>query len=154
MPQDKTIVITGAASGLGEAWVRGFLADGARVVAADINDQNLKPLEDLGAIPIKVDVAREAEVKAMIDLAISETGKIDVLFNNAGFGSNRYFLNVPNGEFEHHMAVHLYGTVYGMRYALPHMIDQGHGRIINTISRAAEISSKRNAAYAAAKAAI
>ena len=154
MPKGKTIVITGAASGLGEAWTRGFLNDGATVIAADINEENLAPLTALGAIPIKTDVSVEADVEAMINLAISKTGKVDVLFNNAGIGINRYFIHVPKGEFENHLAIHLYGTVYGMRHAIPHMIDRGYGRIINTISRAAEVSGKRNAAYAAAKAAI
>ena len=154
MPKGKVIVITGAASGLGEAWAKGFLNDGATVIAADINERNLEAIANMGASTIAVDVAVEAEVKSMIDFAMDKTGQIDVLFNNAGIGINKPFLEVPEGEFERHIAVHLYGTVYGMRYALPDMLKRGHGRIINTLSRAAEISGKRNAAYAAAKAAI
>lgn len=154
MPQGKTIVITGAASGLGEAWTKGFLKDGATVVAADINEAGLAALGKLGALTIRTDVSAEADVKAMIDLAVRETGKVDVLFNNAGIGFMRPFLDVPEGDFEKHIAIHLYGTVYGMRYALPHMQAAGYGRIINTISRAAEASGFRSAAYSAAKAAI
>lgn len=154
MPQGRTIVITGAGSGLGEAWTRGFLADGAKVIAADINEDRFADLRALGAITIRTDVSREDEVKAMIDLAVSETGQIDALFNNAGIGINRPFLEVPAGEFERHMAIHVYGMIYGMRHALPHMLGQGHGRIINTISRGAEIAAAGNASYASAKAAM
>ncbi|XOV87844.1 MAG: SDR family NAD(P)-dependent oxidoreductase [Pseudomonadota bacterium] len=154
MPTGKTIVITGAGSGLGEAWTHGFLADGARVIAADLNTSKFAELEALGALTIRTDVSVEAEVQAMVDFAVRETGRIDVLFNNAGIGMNRPFMDIPAGEFEQHVAVHLYGAVYGMRAALPHMEAQGFGRIINTISRAAEVAGARNAAYAAAKAAM
>lgn len=154
MIEGKTVVITGAGSGLGEAWAKGFLQDGARVIAADVNAEGLAPLSELGALTIRTDVSVESDVKAMVDFAIAETDRIDVLFNNAGIGHNGPFLEVPEGDFERHIAVHLFGTVYGMRYALPHMQAAGYGRIINTMSRAAEISGPKNAAYSAAKAGI
>ena len=91
------------------------------------------------------DVADEAAV-ATVNAALQRSGRLDVLFNNAGVGMNRPFLSVPKDEFEHHVAVHLHGTVYGMRYALPAMARQGSGRIINTISRAAEFAGAKNAA--------
>ena len=94
MPKGKVIVITGAASGLGEAWVKGFLNDGAIVIAADINEQNLEAIAEMGAFTFKADVAVEADVKSMIDFAVDKTGQIDVLFNNAGIGINRPFLDV------------------------------------------------------------
>ncbi len=150
----KTIVITGAASGLGKAWVEGFLADGAQVVGADVNEQGLEEIAAKGALTCVTDVAREHDVEKMVAFTLQQTGSIDVLFNNAGFGTNREFLDIPEQDFEHHVAVHLFGTVYGMRYALPHMQTAGRGRIINTISRAAEICGPHNAPYSAAKAAI
>ena len=152
MPAGTTILITGAGSGLGKAWSRGFLADGARVVAADVNPAGLTELEELGAVTTVCDVADEAAVQAAIAAAVEHTGRLDVLFNNAGIGMNRPFLDVPAGEFERHVEVHLYGMIYGMRHALPVMQRQGSGRIVNTISRAAEFTGPRNAAYAAAKA--
>ncbi len=152
MPAGTTILITGAGSGLGKAWSRGFLADGASVVAADVNPAGLTELEALGAVTVVCDVADEAAVQAMIAAAVEHTGRLDVLFNNAGIGMNRPFLDVPAGEFERHVEVHLYGMIYGMRHALPVMQRQGSGRIVNTISRAAEFTGPRNAAYAAAKA--
>lgn len=152
MPAGTTIAITGAGSGLGKAWSRGFLADGASVIAADVDPTGLTELEALGAVAVVCDVADEAGVQAMIAAAVEHTGRLDALFNNAGFGMNRPFSEVPAGEFERHVAVHLYGMIYGMRHALPVMRRQGSGRIINTISRAAEFAAPRNAAYAAAKA--
>ena len=154
MFENRTIVITGAASGLGKAWAEGFLADGATVIGSDVDEQGLAAIGDKGALTIRTDISDEDAVRQMIDFAMEKTGRLDVLFNNAGIGTNRPFLDVPAGEFEQHVAVHLYGTVYGMRYALPHMQAAGYGRIINTISRAAEICGPRNAAYSAAKAAI
>ncbi|MCB1645032.1 MAG: SDR family oxidoreductase [Pseudomonadales bacterium] len=151
---NKTIVITGAASGLGNAWAKGFLAEGAAVVAADIDADGLKELQAQGARTYVADVSAEQQVKDLIQFAVSETGRLDVLFNNAGFGNNKPFLDIPEGDFERHLAVHVNGALYGMRYAIPVMLQQGGGRIINTLSRAAEISGPRNAAYAAAKAAL
>ena len=93
-------------------------------------------------------------MKSFIHLALEKTGSVDVLFNNAGMGFGHKIDNFPDGSFEHHVAVHLFGTIYGMRYALPIMQEQGHGRIINTISRNAETNVQRTSAYAASKAGI
>jgi NAD(P)-dependent dehydrogenase (short-subunit alcohol dehydrogenase family) len=150
----KTIVITGAASGLGRAWSMGFLNDGARVVAADVNRDGLEELRLQGAIPSATDVANERQVKAMIDLALQETGRVDVMFNNAGIGLPRRVEDLPEGEFEKIVAIHLFGTIYGMRAAIPIMRQQSFGRIINTISRGAEVNEANFSAYGASKAAI
>jgi NAD(P)-dependent dehydrogenase (short-subunit alcohol dehydrogenase family) len=152
--QGKTIVITGAASGLGRAWTEGFLKDGATVIAADVNEEGLNEVEVLGALTIQTDVSVEQQVKAMVDFAVVETGRIDVLFNNAGMGESRTLLDIKEGQFEYLTAVHLFGTIYGMRYALPYMQSAGTGRIVNTISRAGEVCAAKSSSYAAAKAAI
>ena len=149
-----TVLITGAASGLGEAWCRGFIDEGATVVAVDISRQGLAQRAAEGALTRVVDVADEDAVRDMVNFTVAETGRLDVLFNNAGIAHNRPFLDIPAHDFERHMAVHCFGAVYGMRYALPEMLRAGAGRIINTISRAAEISGAHNAAYASAKAAL
>lgn len=154
MFEDKTIVITGAASGLGRAWSKRFLQDGATVICADIDEAGLQEMQQRDALIFPTDVSIENNVDALVSFAIQETGRIDVLFNNAGFGINRPFAEVQTNEFERHIAVHLFGTVYGMRYALPYMQAAGYGRIINTVSRAAEICGPKNAAYSAAKAGI
>ena len=154
MLKDKTILITGAASGLGKAWSKKFSEEGARVFACDINEEGLTELKDLGIDTQVIDVSSAAHVQSFIESAITDTGKIDALFNNAGMGFGYKLDSFPDGAFEHHVSVHLFGTVYGMRYALPVMQRQGYGRIINTISRNAETNAEGTSAYSAAKAAI
>tara|TARA_B100000614_G_scaffold258676_1_gene281500 strand:+ start:329 stop:1039 length:711 start_codon:yes stop_codon:yes gene_type:complete len=154
MLKDKTILITGAASGLGKAWSKKFSEEGARVFACDINEEGLIELKDLGIDTQVIDVSSAAHVQSFIESSIADTGKIDVLFNNAGMGFGHKLDSFPDGSFEHHVSVHLFGTVYGMRYALPVMQRQGYGRIINTISRNAETNVEGTSAYSAAKAAI
>ena len=154
MLKDKTILITGAASGLGKAWSKKFSEEGARVFACDINEEGLTELKDLGIDTQVIDVSSAAHVQSFIESSITDTGKIDILFNNAGMGFGHKLDSFPDGAFEHHVSVHLFGTVYGMRYALPLMQRQGYGRIINTISRNAETNVEGTSAYSAAKAAI
>ena len=154
MLKEKTILITGAASGLGKAWSKKFSEEGARVFACDINEEGLIELKDLGIDTQVIDVSSASHVQSFVESAITDTGKIDVLFNNAGMGFGYKLDSFPDGAFEHHVSVHLFGTVYGMRYALPVMQRQGYGRIINTISRNAETNVEGTSAYSAAKAAI
>ena len=154
MLKDKTILITGAASGLGKAWSKKFSEEGARVFACDINEEGLIELKDLGIDTQVIDVSSASHVQSFVESAITDTGKIDVLFNNAGMGFGYKLDSFPDGAFEHHVSVHLFGTVYGMRYTLPLMQRQGYGRIINTISRNAETNVEGTSAYSAAKAAI
>ena len=152
--KDKTILITGAASGLGKAWAKKFNDEGAKVFACDIEEAGLLELEKLGITVSLVDVSSPEEISSFIHAAYDKTGSVDILFNNAGMGFGYRVDDFPDGAFEHHVSVHLFGTVYGMRYALPLMQRQGYGRIINTISRNAETNVEGTSAYSAAKAAI
>ncbi len=154
MIEGKTIVITGAANGIGRSWAEMFKSDGAQVIACDKNEKRLQELDEFGITTALADVSKPKEVESFINLAVKETGKIDALFNNAGMGFGYKLEDSPDGSFEHHVAVHLFGAVYGMRYAVPFMREQGYGRIINTISRNAEIDVPTTSAYAAAKAGI
>lgn len=77
-----------------------------------------------------------------------------MLFNNAGYGQARRIEDLESDEFEHLVRVHVFGTVYGMRAAIPIMRGQNHGRIVNTLSRAAELCRAGSGAYSAAKAAL
>tara|TARA_B100001175_G_scaffold108896_1_gene92496 strand:+ start:1607 stop:2320 length:714 start_codon:yes stop_codon:yes gene_type:complete len=154
MIEGKTIVITGAANGIGRAWAEMFKRDGAEVIACDKDEKKLHELDELGIITVLADVSNPKQVESFINLAIEETGKIDALFNNAGMGFGYKLEDSPEGIFEHHVAVHLFGAVYGMKYAIPFMRKQGNGRIINTISRNAETDVPTTSAYAAAKAGI
>lgn len=152
MFKNKTILITGAASGLGRAWAEGFSADRATVIAADINGKGLAKVS--AAHRITVDVSCAVEVEQMIAACLEHTGRIDVLFNNAGLAFNKRLEKSGEGDFEKHVAVHLFAMVNAMRAAIPHMRSQNYGRIINTISRNAEYDAIGTSAYAAAKAAM
>ena len=152
MFEGQTILITGAASGLGRAWAEGFSADGAQVIAADINGEGLAKVP--AAMHLTVDVSKSAEVKQMVLDTVEKTGRIDALFNNAGLGFNKRLENSADGDFEHHLGVHLFAMVNAMRTAIPHMRAQHYGRIVNTISRNAEYDAIGTSAYAAAKAAM
>ena len=150
MFEDRTILITGAASGLGRAWAEGFSADGATIIAADINGDGL--VEVPAAFHLTVDVRDAVQVKQMIADCVKLTSRIDVLFNNAGTGFNKRLENSADGDFEQHVAVHLFAMVNAMRAAIPHMRAQNFGRIVNTISRNAEYDAIGTSAYSAAKA--
>ena len=147
-------MITGAASGLGKAWAKLFNQEGANIFACDIEEAGLKELQELGITTSTLDVSSSQQVKSFIEQAHDATGRLDVLFNNAGMGFGYKVHDMPEGVFEHHVSVHLFGTIYGMRYALPIMKKQNFGRIINTISRNAETDVEGTSAYAAAKAGI
>ena len=150
----KTILITGAASGLGKAWAELFNQEGANIFACYIKESGLYDLQELGIKTSTLDVSSSQQVKSFIEQAHDATGRLDVLFNNAGMGFGYKVHDMPEGVFEHHVSVHLFGTIYGMRYALPIMKKQNYGRIINTISRNAETDVEGTSAYAAAKAGI
>jgi len=153
MALSECILITGGASGIGRAWVCGFLEDGCTVVAADISKASLAQLEPHPRLHTFVcDVADAQQVKRMIEFAVSCMGRLDVLFNNAGMGYSTRVEDAKDNQFENHVAVHLFGCANGMRFAIPIMRKQGRGRIVNTISRDAESSRPRLSAYAAAKA--
>lgn len=150
--EGKTIVITGAGSGIGLACAEGFLKDGAKVLGIDIREDRLEALSAKGGMTMQADSSKDADMRAMIDRAIDETGRIDVLFNNAGAGSRTKIGEFADGEFEQMMAVHVFGAMYAMRAAIPHMKKQKYGRIISTTSRGAE--STWGPAYACAKSAL
>lgn len=152
--KNKTIVITGAGNGIGRAWALKFHQEQAHVVAADIDIKSLASLSDIGISTKNVDVRDSTQVTELITGTQSKTGRVDVLFNNAGIAFGPKLENARQGKFEDHIAVHLFGCIYGMRAAIPIMRDQAYGRIINTVSRNAEFDAPGTSAYSAAKSAI
>ena len=149
-----TICITGAASGIGHAISLGFLEDGAKVVAVDINSEGLEILEEKGAITKDIDVTNFAQVSSMVKTAVDETGRLDVLFNNAGIARIRNIHEFNDDEYEKVIRVNLFGPVYGIRAAIPVMRSQNFGRIINLVSRAAEAGNNGLSSYNSSKAAL
>ena len=134
-------VITGAASGIGEATARLFVAEGAAVVLADVDaDRGQRIAEELGdkARFVATDVSEEADVDAAVAFAVEQFGGLDCMFNNAGNpGSVGGIEEIEMSMFDRTVAIHLRGVFLGIRAAARVMRPQGHGSIINTSSVAA-----------------
>lgn len=155
---DKVAVITGGASGIGEATVRLFVAEGASVVIADIQDNRGRSLAgELGARAAyrHTDVSAEADVKAAIDEAVSRFRRLDCLFNNAGYaGASGPIADIAVDGFDATIGVLLRGVFLGMKHAAPVMKRQGSGSIISTASVAGLGTGFGPHVYSAAKAAV
>ena len=155
---EKVAIITGGSSGIGEASVRLFHSEGAKVVVADVLDERGRALcKELGggASYVHCDVSVEADVKAAIDYAVSLYGGLDVMFNNAGIaGAVGSVEDVSVEAFDRTLAVNLRGVFLGVKHAAPIMKRQGHGSIINIASVAGIRAGYGNHVYSAAKAGV
>jgi short-subunit dehydrogenase len=150
----KVILITGASSGIGKATAEQLLSEGHIVYAAARRLEKMSDLKDKGAIPIAMDVSQEETIKKGIDQIIKEQGKIDVLFNNAGFGLYGAVEDIPIDDARYQFEVNLFGLARATQLVLPHMRKQGSGRIINTSSMGGKIYTPLGAWYHATKHAV
>ncbi len=154
----KVAVITGGASGIGEATVRLFTEEGACVLIADIQDEKGRRLGDeLGESTeyLHADVSREVDVKAAVGRAIDRFGRLDCMFNNAGIaGPTGPIEKVTVEGFDEAVGVLLRGVFLGIKHAAQVMKRQGSGSIINTSSVAGIRTGYGNHVYSAAKAAV
>lgn len=156
--EGKVAVVTGAASGIGRGTVDLFIAEGARVVAADIQDDKGARIEEDHkgrAKYVRCDVMQEKDIEAAVNAAVKHFGKLDCLFNNAGTGGAQDPADAVTAEgFDTVMHLHVRAALFGMKYAVPHMKKQGGGSIISTASVAGIRSGYGPVLYSTAKAAI
>lgn len=158
----KTIVITGAASGIGRATALIFAREGANVVCADINEDGVKQtvaqVNAIGsqALALNIDVAKRAAVEDMVELALNNFGRVHFLFNSAGSALRRSkFLDIDDDLLERTFDLNLKGTFYGMQAVLPHMLENKFGVIVNVGSMAHRRGGPGTSVhYAAAKGAV
>lgn len=157
----KTVVVTGASSGMGRAIVELFVNNGANVVAMARRKERLKDLEEaLKSAPGKCvafagDVSKKADAEAMIDFAVQTFGKLDVLVNNAGIMDDMSPIATASDErFESVMGVNLYGPFCAMRKAVQVFLAQGNGGNIINISSVGSMHTVAGATYCASKAAL
>ncbi len=157
----KVAVITGAASGIGRASAIRFAGEGAAVVIADLNSEGgeaaVRDCKEHGgrAVFQKTDVASEPEVKGLVDRAVKEFGRLDVIFNNAGLGGAVGTIEEITGDnWDRTLAILLKSVFLGMKYSVPEMRKLGGGSIISTASVAGLAGGRGPHAYSAAKAAV
>ena len=151
----RTAVITGAASGIGAGTARMFVAEGANVIVADLQVEAGKALvAELGEAArfAECDVTNEDQIAAAVDMAVSEFGSLDVMFNNAGVvGVVGKISEIPVEAWDHTMSILLRGVFLGTKHAARVMREQGSGVIINTSSTAGIMGGLGPHVYTAAK---
>lgn len=153
----RVALVTGGCSGIGLATVELFIAEGASVVIADVQDEKGAALEmrfSGRAIYRHCDVTREADIEAAVAAAKESFGGLDILFNNAGAGGVRAGIaDMPVDGWDETQALLLRGPMLGMKHAVPLMIERGGGSIINTASIAG-LEAGWGLAYGVAKAGV
>ena len=154
----KVVVITGASSGLGEATARHLAGEGAKLVLGARRLDRLQALAKelkLGAdAAVEADVTDREQVKRLVDSAVEAHGRIDVIVNNAGLMPHSPLERGKVDDWDRMIDVNLKGVLYGIAAALPHMIKQKSGHIINVSSVAGHKVRPGSAVYAATKAAV
>jgi NAD(P)-dependent dehydrogenase (short-subunit alcohol dehydrogenase family) len=154
--ENKTIIITGASSGIGQATAVAFAARGANVVIADVvdPDETLKKIFAVrgNALAVKCDVSSEADIKAMVEHTIAIFGGLDYAFNNAGIeGASMPLQDVATSDWDKTIDINLKGAWLCMKYELPQMLKQGKGAIVNCASIAGLVGFSLSSPYVASK---
>jgi NAD(P)-dependent dehydrogenase (short-subunit alcohol dehydrogenase family) len=161
--EGRVAIITGGGSGIGAATASTLAAEGAAVVVADLIGARAEAVaSEIGsrALGIAVDVSDEADVIRMVDIAKRTFGRIDILHNNAALvdpvehARDRGVVDMDAAVWDRVMAVNLRGPMLGCKHALPHMIEQGRGSIINMSSGSSRLGDFERSAYGASKAGV
>jgi NAD(P)-dependent dehydrogenase (short-subunit alcohol dehydrogenase family) len=156
--QNKVVIVTGGAYGIGRAAAMGFAQRGAKVAIADVDvkrgEETLRRIKDAGgdAFFVKTDVSSEADVKALVEKTVETYGKLDCAFNNAGI--HKVFASMADftaADWEEMINVNLKSVWLCMKYEIPQMLKQGKGAIVNTSSAAGLVGAPSNPAYPASK---
>ncbi|MGM7678584.1 3-oxoacyl-ACP reductase family protein [Microbacterium sp. A94] len=151
----RTVIVTGAARGIGLEVSRAFALAGADVVMADFDaDVLTEAATDVGGIAVQADVSRTDDAERVIQTALEHTGRVDILINNAGILRDRMLWKLTDEDWESVLAVHAGGTFRFSRAVVPTMRAQGYGRIINVTSFTGLHGNLGQANYATAKAGI
>lgn len=156
--QGKVAVITGVGSGIGRSITLLFASEGAKIVGGEWNEKTLAEVEKEvrsagGEITgKKIDVSQKVEAEGLIDEAIKTYGRVDILVNNAGvMDLNHGVGEMPDDMWEHVMGINLNGPMYTSRKAVPLMVKQGGGSIVNIASVAGLEGGAAGAAYTTSK---
>ena len=151
---DKVAVVTGASSGIGEATARKLRAMGYHVYAVARRLDRITPLADVGIRPVRADITDDAALVDLVKQVLAESGRVDVLVNNAGYGSFGAVEDVPLDEARRQFDVNVFGLARLTQLVLPQMRRQGSGRIVNISSIGGKIHEPLGGWYHATKFAV
>ncbi|MBI4287090.1 MAG: SDR family oxidoreductase [Chloroflexi bacterium] len=158
--KDKVALVTGGASGIGRAICLTFAREGARIAVVDMN---LKGAEEVAAevraqgsdaTAVQCDVSKLNEAEAVVREVARRFRRIDILVNDAGYWSNKRFLDLPAEEWDKIVHICYFGVLNFCKAVLPLMIEQRGGKVVSISSRTAQVGNVYNPVYAGAKAAI
>jgi short-subunit dehydrogenase len=147
----KIILITGASSGMGKETALRLLSQGHKVYAAARRLENMQDIKAKGGVPVKMDIAEEKDIQATVDQVLAAEGRIDVLWNNAGYGLFGTVEEVDIPTARKQFEVNLFGLASLTQKIIPHMRKAGSGTIINTSSMGGKMYSPLGAWYHATK---
>ena len=157
---EKVVVVTGGASGIGKATAGKFLEEGAKLVIVDVSDKGgqaaVSEMKEAGHDPFLAvgDVTKPADVNRIVEKVIGRFGRIDVLFNNAGILIEGTIEEVSEEDWDRTMAVNVKGVFLMTKEVVPHMLSQGGGVIVNNASCSGLVGDRAAIAYNASKAAV
>ena len=154
----KTALITGSARGIGLAFAKTYVAEGARVAIADINiDRAREAAAEIGdaAFAVEMDVTKQDSIDRAINATVAQFGQIDILINNAALFTAAPIAEIDRADYDRVFDINVAGTLFTMQAVAKHMIDRGiRGRIINMASQAGRRGEALVAVYCATKAAV
>lgn len=151
----RTVIVTGAAQGVGQGIAALFAQAGADVIAVDMDRERLEATAaEIGAVPVAADVSDRSQVDVVVATALEKTGRIDILVNNAGILRDKWLWKLTADDWNAVLGVHLTGTFNFVQACVPAFRAQQYGRIINVTSYTGLRGNIGQANYAAAKAGI
>ena len=150
----KVILVTGASSGFGKFTALELIKKGYTVYGAARRVEQMQELVSAGGHALKMDVTNDDSVESGVNQIIDEQGKIDVLVNNAGYGSYAFIESADIDQMKRMFEVNVWGTVRVSQHVLPHLREQGAGRIVNISSIVGKVSTAFLGFYAASKHAV
>ena len=150
----KVILITGASSGIGKEGAKQLIKDGHKVYVAARRMENMNDLKEMGGLPMQMDVTNEDDIQKVADAIIKYEGKIDVLWNNAGYGLYGAVEDIPINEARKQFEVNMFGMAAITQKVIPYMREANTGLIINTSSMGGKMYTPLGAWYHASKHAV
>ena len=152
---NRVAVVTGAASGIGASCARAFAAQGAKVVAADLNGDGANEVaQEIGGLAVACDVGNEQDINNLVEKTEKELGPVDIFFSNAAVATGGNPLDTPIEVWQQQWEINVMAHVYAVRAVLPGMLNREEGYLIHTASMAGILTSQGNLTYATTKHAV